>query len=519
MGGGRSYEPKFAPLPSIYQKLTTEFGIRPTRFAEQWYTKEVQERAALEKVKHDSAPIPHFEFLRDHQNAGVRFFVAAKRVLCADDTGVGKTMQAMVAAHFALNKSNSNVILIVTLRNVSTQWEDEIEKWLLPKFPGYAIHNFALSSSKRIDKMKEMFASITGRTIVIINWDALDSLEKEAFWNKRKFAVVIGDEAHAVKNRDAKRTKAMSKLVQRTEHLYLLTGTPVEKYASDMWTLLHMLRPQKFSSFWVFHNAFVYKSVIDPKETHAINVPQLHELLDPHYIRRLRSETIGTEEPVFQTRWVLLSPEERKFYDEIEDYVLHQLNDENLEEPKYLNTVLQMLTAARQAAISPCLVKGKNTDSSKISALTEFIDDELPEDEFFLVYCSYRAGVELIARRLGSRVVPYYAGQTDPKRLLDFNNGKLAQGLVATPESIGTGTNLQIASTIYYIDVPWRHTLYRQSWGRIVRPGQKHTPMVYRICAKDTVDSYITETIIGNKEELFNSVVISSLRRRIQNAR
>ena len=74
------------------------------------------------------------------------------------------------------------------------------------------------------------------------------------------FNVSIVDEAHYLKNSQAKRTETLTPLLCRSKHIFLLTGTPAYAKPKELFSLLSILRPDVFYSFKEYGNRYC-----DPK--------------------------------------------------------------------------------------------------------------------------------------------------------------------------------------------------------------------------------------------------------------
>lgn len=66
--------------------------------------------------------------------------------------------------------------------------------------------------------------------------------------------VAIADEAHYLKNSDAKRTKALTPILCRCKHIILLTGTPALARPRELFSLISIIRPDVFNYFREFGN-------------------------------------------------------------------------------------------------------------------------------------------------------------------------------------------------------------------------------------------------------------------------
>tara|TARA_R100000353_G_scaffold174870_2_gene143768 strand:- start:142 stop:588 length:447 start_codon:yes stop_codon:yes gene_type:complete len=143
--------------------------------------------------------------LYEYQKKGVSFLKSRQRALLFDDMGLGKTVQAIKAADY------DYPILVVCPAFLRFNWESELKLWGYP-------HPVS------IIKKKKDFRLPVGKEAVIVSYamlplsSSLNKLLSDAYTDtnsdERK-VTLIADEAHAVKNYKAKRTKNFRALAQR----------------------------------------------------------------------------------------------------------------------------------------------------------------------------------------------------------------------------------------------------------------------------------------------------------------
>jgi SWI/SNF-related matrix-associated actin-dependent regulator 1 of chromatin subfamily A len=151
--------------------------------------------------------------LYPHQKAGVLKAAAWGNAMIGDEMGVGKSAQGI-----ALAKHFGGRVCIVCPSYLCRNWTREMAFW----YPEHEI-------------------SIVGKSVpetsVIISYDLTHRRDLG------KFNVLILDESHYVKNKNAKRSKAIMKLAKKTPHVFLLTGTPAPNKPVELWSQLSMLTP------------------------------------------------------------------------------------------------------------------------------------------------------------------------------------------------------------------------------------------------------------------------------------
>ena len=212
--------------------------------------------------------------LKLHQKDGVRFLLARKKCVLADDMGYGKTCELAVAAI----EGNFDAVLIICPASIKTNWKKElmwyvperditiIESYLgknkaeLERFLGYKEGKSGLSIPELQNEAKEAGKWGENR-FVIVNYDIVnefyeipatrsrENIEK-AYQNSpmlqyiaNKKALVIVDEAHRLSNTTADRYKIIKDLIKRgnPDSVYLATGTPITNNPQNYFNLLQLI--------------------------------------------------------------------------------------------------------------------------------------------------------------------------------------------------------------------------------------------------------------------------------------
>lgn len=212
--------------------------------------------------------------LKLHQRDGIKFLLARKKCVLADDMGYGKTCELAVAAI----EGNFDAVLIICPASIKTNWKKElmwyvperditiIESYLdknkgeLEKFLGYKEGKSGLSIAELQNEAKEVGKWGENR-FVIVNYDILDEFyqipetrSKEniniAYQNSPllqyisgKKSLIIIDEAHRLSNTTSGRYKIIRDLIKRgkPDSVYLATGTPITNNPQNYFNLLQLI--------------------------------------------------------------------------------------------------------------------------------------------------------------------------------------------------------------------------------------------------------------------------------------
>lgn len=213
------------------------------------------------------------------------------RALLAHDPGLGKSPITLWWIRDYLGPGN---VVIVVQANLKVNWAREAMKHIGRKvviLEGRTPTKFPVPAPKN--------------QIFVINYDILGRPGAENHnwlnWLKRlKPRCVVLDEVQAIKTRDAIRTKACRELCRKVPHVLGLGGTgALENCPAELFPILNMIRPDKWSSFFTYAT-----NHCDPKKTHwgwtfkgATNLRKLRNRLLKHLMIRRRKEDVLADLP------------------------------------------------------------------------------------------------------------------------------------------------------------------------------------------------------------------------------
>ena len=235
--------------------------------------------------------------LYPHQCAGVSWLSERDVALLADEQGLGKTITALVAAE------GFDRILVVAPTVVAWNWKREAETWL---------------DARCVQVITDGKCSVYPPAQVVVVTHGL--LIRPAILEQlaaMEWDVCIVDEAHAFKSPDAQRTRALySHVTPRCRRVWLLTGTPMPNDASELWTHLRALAPERLHTesgsvasyrefidrFCVWHLAKRGRNRF-PKITgnKPARLADLRRRLDGFVLRRLKSDELDLPPIRFET--------------------------------------------------------------------------------------------------------------------------------------------------------------------------------------------------------------------------
>lgn len=436
------------------------------------------------------------ERLFPYQELGLQHLVTRGRAILADDMGLGKTVQAIAAAELLRARGEVRRVLIVTVASLKDQWAKEISRFTgrtaTVVWGGAAERGRALRSDT---PYKILNYEQTWRELNLLQ--ALDA------------DLVILDEAQRAKNFRTKTALTLRSIPSK--FLFVLTGTPVENRLDDLYALLQLVDPSVLGPLWRFNLDFHLRND-NGRVVGSKNLSGLRERVQPVVMRRRKEEVLAQLPPLTeQTRYVPLTPEQKALelgYRSDAAMLASRARKRplTLDEQRRL---MMFLLKARQAcnAAELCDPKRKVKVSPKLDELEALLGEILERgDAKVLVFSEWTEMLRLAAARLDRMGVGHatLSGEVPAKKrgalLEEFRRSPEIQVLLST-DAGGVGLNLQVASYVIHLDLPWNPGKLDQRTARAHRMGQTRGVSVIYLCAEEGIERGI-EATLGAKRTL-----------------
>ena len=474
---------------------------------------------------------PNNEDLFPHQRAGVKFLATAKRALLADEPGLGKTAQAIRALK-ELNERGEPAFpaLIVCPNTLKKNWAREFARW----YPGVTTQVIKGTTTQR----KKQFD--TPADVYIINWESLRTHSRLAPYgsvalarctacgghddkvtlnrcevhlrelNNIEFKSVVADEIHRSKDPKSKQTRALWSATGDAEIRFALTGTPVANNVVDMWSILHWLSPEDWSSKtkWIdrmvdtMMNAFGGMMVIGVKPHME---EEFQKTISHHMRRMLKARVLPWLPPVINDRRDLeMSTKQKKAYEQMRDHMIAELESgEAVSAPSVLTQTLRLLQfASSYADIVVDETTGEprailSEPSCKVDSLMDDIKSGDFGDDSVAVCAVSRQLIELLSKALTKADIPHgliTGAQDEDERqqaIDDFQTGRI-KWILFTAQAGGVGVTLTAARRLVMLQRPWSLVDHKQALDRVHRIGSEiHDSVI--------ITDYVTEGTIEER--------------------
>jgi SNF2 family DNA or RNA helicase len=485
---------RFHPLAAFaVEELTSEAKDLETDAA---WKAQLQKLKDAEKIKIE-LPSTFKAELRTYQHEGYNWLMKLANwdvgACLADDMGLGKTVQALAAI---LTRAKDGPTLIVCPSSVRINWEREAMKFA----PTMKSIQFGGPERQQIlDTLKPF-------DMLITSYGLLQS-EEENF-SKVQFSTIVLDEAQAIKNRSAKRSKAAMEL--NGNFKVITTGTPIENHLGELWNLFRFINPGLLGSLNRFRDRFAL-----PIEKYADDErrEQLKKLIRPFILRRRKSEVLlELPEKTEVVLTVELSPAEKAFYEALRISALEKLQDVQPGDGQNHLQILAEITRLRQACCNPKLVtKTSLVKSSKMELFNTTVEELLENGHKVLVFSQFVKHLRLLEESLQTRNInyQYLDGSTPQKKrqeAIDAFQGGDGDVFLISLKAGGVGLNLTAADYVIHMDPWWNPAVEDQASDRAHRIGQKRPVTIYRLVAEGTIEEKIVK-LHDQKRDLADSLL------------
>ena len=396
--------------------------------------------------------------LRAYQEFGTKYILHQGNVLLGDEMGLGKTVQAVAAMSHLYANNSSGHFLIVCPAGLLINWCRELKKF--SEIPVYLVHGTELESAFA-DWQRDGGACVTNYESmgkIIDRIDEIMSLE-----------MLVIDEAHYIKNPDAKRTSYIRRLGNESRYILLMTGTPVENRVSEMCSLIDFIRPDLADE--VREKAYMSAA------------PEFREMLAPVYLRRRRDMVLDELPPIDeQQEWCGLTPPDLAAY-------IACVAEKNFTAMRRVGFHIENISL-----------------SCKGERLAELCEEAKAGNRKVIIYSFFRETIRKVYELLDKDCAGVITGSTEAaerQKIIDRFSEETDEGhvLICQIQAGGTGLNIQAASIVIFCEPQIKPSLTSQAISRVYRMGQVRNVLVYHLLCENTVDEAVMRILEEKRRE------------------
>ena len=403
------------------------------------------------------------------------------------DMGLGKTVITLTAINRLMYEEFevSRVLVIAPKRVAEDTWTREHAKW--DHLQHLKVSRILGTASQRMNALKaDKDVYVIGRDNVVWLVDKLG-----ADW---PFDMVVIDELSSFKNPQAKRFRALRKVMPRVRRVVGLTGTPSPNGLMDLWAQIYLLDRgerlertlgayrEKYFRAGARSGYVVYKWLpLKGAEE------KIRDRISDICVSMSAADYLKLPERIDNVITVGLTEKELAAYRKMEAEQLLELEGDDMVVALNAAAVMTKLLQIANGSVYTASGAVERIHDAKLEALEEIVDTT---DSPVLVFYSFRHDQSAILGKIkGARIL------SGPQDIADWNDGKI-RVLLAHPASVGYGLNLQDGGhTIVWYGLTWSLELYQQANARLYRQGQQKPVIIHHLIAGGTVDEQVMRAL------------------------
>lgn len=520
---GTDHEEEFRKLASSY--FTPNGVMRPealnhiTEFLSaairidnsfRWYSDafsfivEQKERKHRERVMSEPSQAGLDNLLRvplyPYQKEGIRFAFQAGKAIIADEMGLGKTIQAIGTAELMKKYKLISSVLILCPTSLKYQWKKEIEKFTHSTV--IVIEGNHLTRRKLYDA--EEFYKIVSYNSMSNDIKILEALHTD---------FLIMDEVQRLKNWKTQISQSARRI--EADYAVVLSGTPLENKLEELYSVAQFVDQYCLGPYYQFMN----ETVVTNETGKVVGYKNLNEVgkrLSAVLIRR-RKRDVALQLPERQDKilFVPMTKEQREMHDEYQHQVsmlVYKWTRHRFLSEKDRKRLLLFLSQMRMVCDSTYILDQKSRFDTKIEETMNILSSVFESgDEKVVIFSQWERMARLVAAELDKMGIQYeylHGGVPSEKRkdlMENFTTNPESRVFLST-DAGSTGLNLQAASILINLDLPWNPAVLEQRIARIYRLGQQRNIQVINMVASQTIEERMLSTL-NFKSSLFEGIL------------
>jgi len=411
------------------------------------------------------------------QKEAVEFAILKRSCALYMEQGTGKTWVSFGIIEQLLSDESEGLI-VGLLANIETTWLDQFTE-LFPQV--------------NITQDWEEYKKLPKPKLLLCHYEYL--VKHQDKLARKTWSWIICDESQRLKNRSSNASRAMRKLRYRSDHKYVLSGTPDDGDPTHYWAQFRFFQPDVFGDVWAeFDHEYLletgymgYKRKFNPKK-----ISQFEKKIQP-WILVITNEVLGLKEPRHVRVPVEMPEFVREKYDMMEEHLVIDLKEQILaaQLPVTKTVKLQQLASGFIYDEERVAHRLSNFRTRRLRPLLE-----RHRNEQVVVFCKYVPEMDSIAKcckRMGLRYAFIRGGRKykkiRPQVQRDFMDGKY--DVVIVQIRSGVGIDLYSAAVAIFYSTGHSSIDFQQSKARVYRRGQTRQVVYYYLIVKKSIDEDI----------------------------
>lgn len=482
-----------------------------------------------ERLAEDPAPLlpyPVKANLYKHQIRGANMALRAFGALDAKtpgggfgelfEMGCGKTLTTIAVAGALYNLGKIDRVLVVAPTSVCSVWPHDLNQFAAFPWEARVLLGDKKKRLKALNELKNW--PFKALRIAVINYE---STHRDGIFEALaayRPDLIVCDESQRIKNPSAAQSKALHKLGDAAPFRMILSGTPVQNNAVDLYSQYRFLDPAVYgANFYAFKNRYCIMGGYGQHQ--IVGYRNMDELVEKEHsvaYRVTKEECLDLPQQTFINRYVQFADAEQAIYEQLRKSSFLELETgENVTATTILTMYLRLMQLTGGFLTADESTRPKQVNTAKLDALADIVDDYVVDaGKKLVIFARFRAEIAAIENLLRLRKIQYGSIYGDVpmeergKIVEDFQTNPDTKVFVAQIQTAGLGITLHAASTAVFYSYDYNYANYAQALARIHRIGQ-HLPVTY---IHLVVDGSIDEKILAaleNKEDMAKTVVDS----------
>jgi superfamily II DNA or RNA helicase len=438
--------------------------------------------------------------LYEYQREGALFAARAGRCLIGDEMGLGKTAQAIAAVEIMTRLFGVERVLVVCPTSLKHQWAREIQR-------------FAGRSTDVVNGLRahreQHFA--TDSFYKVMNYDTVyRDLDLIGHWSPD---LVILDEAQRIKNWNTRTARSVKRI--QSPYALVLTGTPLENRLEELVSIVQFVDRYRLGpTFKLLHEhqrRDEFGKVIGYE-----NLDRIGKTLEPILLRRQKDQVLDQLPGRIDSNvFVPMTPRQMKHHQEnmeIVGNIVQKWRRYGFLTETDQRRLMIALQRMRMSCDSSYLVDHRTDHGVKADEAATLLGELLEDkDTKVVIFSQWLRMHELLVRRVEERGwghVVFHGGVPGAKRkdLIDSFRDDPKCRLFLSTDAGGAGLNLQHATVVFNMDLPWNPAVLEQRVGRVHRLGQERPVRVVNFVAQGTIEEGML-SVLKFKRSLFAGVL------------
>ena len=459
----------------------------------------------------------------DHQRQAFDGSAEQENYALLMDMGTGKTKVCIDTIAYNFEKKDVDFAIIVAPKGVIANWIGEIETHLPDRVDREVVMwKPNLTKTKR-KELTDLYKENNKLKFLLMNIEAFSTkkgVDVSEFFVKKFKVFMAVDESTTIKNRQAKRTKAVCDVGRGAVMRRILTGSPVTKSPMDLFSQMDFLSPKilGFKSYYAFQSRY---AVVQRRSmgAHSFNqilgfqrLDELTEKLEGNSFRVRKEDCLDLPDKVYMKREVELTPEQTDAYVQMKNLALARLDSGDLSTTQ---NVLTQIMRLQQICLGSLTDDNGDVHPLKSNRQSELMNICEEIQGKAIIWATWTRDIRSIAEalrdRFGVEAVATLHGETpdsDRQQIVDAFQDRQSElrFIVGHPKTGGYGLTLTAANTVIYYSNSYDLELRLQSEDRAHRIGQENKVTYIDLISPKTIDEKIV-TALRNKIKIADLVL------------